>query len=62
VKHAFVKTSEGVARLIVMHQPAATMEEFFRTGAAYPNMSSADRRALGEKHGMKFLGEPLKPD
>lgn len=62
VKHAFVKTSEGVARLIVMHQPAATMEEFFRTGAAYPNMSSADRRVLGEKHGMKFLGAPLKPD
>jgi quercetin 2,3-dioxygenase len=25
--HAFVKTSDGTARLIVMHQPAATMEE-----------------------------------
>ena len=62
VKHAFVKTSEGVARLIVMHQPAGTMEEFFRTGAASPNMSPAERQALGEKHGMKFVGGPLKPD
>lgn len=62
VKHAFVKTSEGVARLIVMHQPAATVEEFFRTSAACPDMSPADRRALAEKHGLKILGEPLKPD
>jgi mannose-6-phosphate isomerase-like protein (cupin superfamily) len=62
VKHAFVKVSEGVARLIVMFQPAATMEEFFRTGAASPNMSPAERRALSEKHGIKLVGEPLKPD
>jgi mannose-6-phosphate isomerase-like protein (cupin superfamily) len=62
VKHAFVKTSEGVARLIVMHQPAGTMEEYFRTGAASPNITAAERQALGEKHGMKFVGGPLKPD
>ncbi len=29
--HAFVKTSEGMARLLVMHQPAGQMEEYFRT-------------------------------
>ena len=29
--HAFVKTSEGTAHLIVMHQPAASMEEYFRS-------------------------------
>lgn len=62
VKHAFVKTSEGVARLIVMHQPAGTMEEYFRIGAASPNMTAAERQALGEKHGMKFVGGPLTPD
>ncbi len=45
-----------------MHQPAATMEEFFRAGAAQPNMTAAERRALGEKHGMQFVGGPLSPD
>jgi mannose-6-phosphate isomerase-like protein (cupin superfamily) len=61
-KHAFVKTSEGTARLIVMHQPAASMEEFFRTGAAQPNLTAGERRALGEKHGMRFVGGPLSAD
>lgn len=28
--HAFVKTSDGDARLIVMHEPAVRMEEYFR--------------------------------
>jgi mannose-6-phosphate isomerase-like protein (cupin superfamily) len=60
--HAFVKTSDGTARLIVMHQPAATMEEFFRAGAARPHMTPAERRALAEKHGMRLLGGPLSPD
>jgi mannose-6-phosphate isomerase-like protein (cupin superfamily) len=62
VQHAFVKISEGVGRLIVMHQPAATIEEFFRTGAAQPDLTAAERRVLGERHGMKFVGEPLRPD
>ena len=34
--HAFVKTSEGVARLLVMHQPAAQMEEYFETSSNRP--------------------------
>ncbi len=28
--HAFVKTTEGDAKLVIMHQPAARMEEYFR--------------------------------
>ncbi|WBA42825.1 cupin domain-containing protein [Hymenobacter canadensis] len=60
--HAFVKTSEGTAHLIVMHQPAGTMEEYFRTASAMPDQSPEARRALGEKHGMRFLGPALTPD
>ena len=60
--HAFVKTSEGVARLIVMHQPAATMEEYFRTVIGTADQSVEGRRALGERHGMRILGEGLKAD
>lgn len=60
--HAFVKTSEGVARLIVMHQPAATMENYFRTVIESADRSVEGRRALAERHGMRIVGEPLSSD
>ena len=60
--HAFVKTSEGVARLIVMHQPAATMEAYFRSVIQQADQTVEGRRALAEKHGMRIVGESLKPD
>lgn len=60
--HAFVKTSEGVARLIVMHQPAATMEEYFRSVIQTADQTVEGRRALAERHGMRLIGDPLKPD
>jgi mannose-6-phosphate isomerase-like protein (cupin superfamily) len=60
--HAFVKTSEGTARLIVVHQPAATMEEYFRTASQRADQTFEGRRALAEKHGMRFLGPALDPD
>lgn len=63
VPHAFVKTSEGTARLIVMHQPAGTMEEHFRTVNQLPPTQSLEvRRARAEKHGIRYVGPPLKPD
>jgi mannose-6-phosphate isomerase-like protein (cupin superfamily) len=62
VPHAFVKTSEGTARLIVMHQPAGTMEEYFRTASQLTNQSAEQRHALAEKHGMQILGPPLTAD
>jgi len=60
--HAFVKTSDGEARLIVMHQPAATMEEYFRSVIRTADQSMEGRRKLAAKHGMKILGSPLTPD
>lgn len=60
--HAFVKTSEGVARLIVMHQPAATMEEYFRSVIRQADQTVEGRRALAEMHGMRLLGPGLTPD
>ena len=62
MQHAFVKTSEGVARLIVMHQPAGTMEEFFRSAAGRKDMTPEARTAVAEKHGMRFRGPALTPD
>ena len=62
VPHAFVKTSEGVARLIVMHQPAGTMETYFRMVSKLPNLSPDERRALADKYGTRYVGPLLKPD
>lgn len=67
VPHAFVKTSEGTARLIVMHQPAGNMEEYFRTTSQLTDSQLADqspevRRARAEKYGMRVVGPPLTPD
>jgi mannose-6-phosphate isomerase-like protein (cupin superfamily) len=62
VPHAFVKTSDGVARLIVMHQPAATMEEYFRSVIQQADQTVEGRRALAERHGMRLLGPGLTPD
>ncbi len=60
--HAFVKTSEGVARLLVMHQPAVQMEAYFRTVIQQADQTIDGRRALAEKHGIRIVGQPLKPD
>jgi len=60
--HAFVKTSEGPARLIVMHQPAGSMEEYFRLVSQLPDQSLESRKALAEKHGTRFVGPQLTPD
>jgi len=60
--HAFVKTSEGTARLIVMHQPAGTMEEYFRTASNLPDQSVAFRQSYAEQHGMRIVGPALTPD
>lgn len=60
--HAFVKTSEGDARLIVMHQPAVRMEEFFRFFSKQRDQSLAAVKAISEQYGMRFVGPPLAPD
>jgi mannose-6-phosphate isomerase-like protein (cupin superfamily) len=57
--HAFVKTSEGDARLIVMHQPAVRMEEYFRFVSKQPDQSLEARKRIAEQYNMRFLGPPL---
>ena len=58
--HAFVKTSEGDARLIVMHQPAVKMEEYFRVMSKRPDQSLETRQRIAEQsYGMRFIGPPL---
>jgi mannose-6-phosphate isomerase-like protein (cupin superfamily) len=60
--HAFVKTTEGDAKLIIMHQPAARMEEYFRLAVQQPDQSGEARIKFAEQYGMRFVGPDLKPD
>lgn len=50
------------ARLIVMHQPAATMEEYFRMVINAADQSIDGRRVLAARHRMRILGDSLKAD
>lgn len=62
VPHAFVKTSEEPGRLLVMHQPAGTMEAYFWEARQLKNPTPAQREALLRKHSMIPMGPRLSPD
>jgi len=61
VPHTFAKIGQGEAKLIICHQPAGKMEEYFKnlsTGVA-ANMSEAERDLLRKEHGFERVGPPL---
>jgi quercetin 2,3-dioxygenase len=60
--HAFVKTTEGDARLIIMHQPAVAMEEFFRLASQQSDQSRENLKRIAEGYGRRFVGPSLTPD
>ena len=62
IPHAFVKISEGPARLLLHHQPAGQMEEQFLEGSQMKNPTIEERQASMIKHGMIPAGPPLSPD
>ncbi len=61
VPHAFVQTSEGTSKLMVLFQPAGKMEEFF---IAMGEIKGPPDRAVFQKlfqdHGMEIVGPPLQ--
>ncbi|MEO8066220.1 MAG: cupin domain-containing protein [Flavobacteriales bacterium] len=64
VPHAFAKTSEGEAQMLILFQPAGSMEEFFQQMARLgPGIPADQERVLKElwvTHGMELVGPPLK--
>jgi mannose-6-phosphate isomerase-like protein (cupin superfamily) len=61
VPHAFANVTElGV--LMIVFQPAGTMEQFFLDGSRLTNPSQEDLQALYRAHAMEILGPPLKVD
>lgn len=64
IPHAFAMVSEGEGQMLVLFQPAGTMEDFFRQmsrfGPAIPKDQETALKQLWLDHGMEVLGPPLK--
>lgn len=64
IAHAFAKTSEGEAQMLVLFQPAGSMEDFFKEmaklGKNIPKNQAEVLKELWETHGMEVVGPPLK--
>jgi mannose-6-phosphate isomerase-like protein (cupin superfamily) len=61
--HAFAKISEGEAQMLVLFQPAGTMEDFFKQmsklGKEIPKNQQETLQELWRSHGMEIVGPPL---
>jgi mannose-6-phosphate isomerase-like protein (cupin superfamily) len=64
IPHAFAMVSEGVGQMLVLFQPAGSMEEFFRQmgqlGREIPHDMESRLKGLFQQHGMEIVGPPLK--
>jgi quercetin dioxygenase-like cupin family protein len=64
VPHAFAKINDGEAQMLVLFQPAGSMEDFFKQmsklGQNIPKNQESTLKQLWADHGMEILGPPLK--
>ncbi len=64
IPHAFAMVSEGEGQMLVLFQPAGSMEDFFQQmvkfGPAIPKDQEVLWKELFEKHGMELVGPPLR--
>ncbi|MBS0028277.1 cupin domain-containing protein [Chitinophaga sp. 22321] len=61
VPHTFAKVGQGEAKVIIAHQPAGKMEEYFKkiSEGVAKNMSEAERDNMRKEHGFEKVGPPL---
>ncbi len=64
IAHAFAKISEGEGQMLVLFQPAGSMEDFFKQmsklGKEIPKNQESSLKQLWADHGMEIMGPPLK--
>jgi quercetin dioxygenase-like cupin family protein len=64
IPHAFAKISDDQGQLLVLFQPAGSMEDFFKQmskfGRQIPNNQESVLKKLWADHGMEIMGPPLK--
>lgn len=64
IPHTFAMTSEGTGQMLVLFQPAGSMEDFFKQMTKFgkeilPNQEVVMKQ-LWADHGMEVVGPPLK--
>ncbi len=64
IPHAFAKTNEGDARMLIIFQPAGKMEAHFKTVStdAYSKLSEEEKEKIREANGLKNVGPALTYD
>lgn len=64
IPHAFAKINDGGAQMLVLFQPAGSMEDFFKQmskfGKEIPKNQESALNQLWADHGMEVMGPPLK--
>jgi quercetin dioxygenase-like cupin family protein len=64
IAHAFAMVSEGEGQMLVLFQPAGSMEDFFKQmsklGKEIPKNQESTLKQLWADHGMEIVGPPLK--
>jgi len=64
IPHTFAMTSDGAGQMLVLFQPAGSMEDFFKEmskmGNQIPKNQETVLKRLWADHGMEIVGPPLK--
>ena len=64
IPHAFAKISDDEGQMLVLFQPAGSMEDFFlqmsKLGKEIPKNQEVALKRLWAEHGMEIVGPPLK--
>ena len=64
VPHTFAKTSDGAGQMLIVWQPAGSMEDFFyqmsRMSKDIPANPEVVLKQMFASHGMEVIGPPLK--
>lgn len=64
IPHAFANISEGEGQMLVLFQPAGSMEDFFlqmsKLGKEIPKNQEQQLKKLWATHGMEIVGPPLE--
>ncbi|WP_205510145.1 cupin domain-containing protein [Longitalea arenae] len=60
IPHTFAKIGDPEGRMLMVYQPAGTMDEFYLQASQLPDGTLRDFERLYRIHGMEIVGPPLK--
>lgn len=59
VPHTFANVSKGTGRIMIVFQPAGTMEAFFEEASKLTNPTPEALQKISHAHGSEIIGPPL---